>query len=66
MINQEKLEELYIKGIRLFGTKEKFENWLDRESYGLEFKIPRTLLDTNEGIENVLNELITIEFGTTA
>ena len=63
---KEKLEKLYIKGIKIFGTEEKFDNWLNKESYGLDYQIPVNLIYTSDGIEKIMNALTSIEFGTTA
>jgi hypothetical protein len=61
-----KLGELYIKGEELFGTVEKFNEWLKKESYGLNNQIPTNLLNTIIGIEFIMDELYKIEFGATA
>lgn len=61
-----KLEELYNKGIELFGSPEHFNSWLRTASYGLGNIEPLTILNSITGIDLVYEELIRIEFGATA
>jgi hypothetical protein len=61
-----KLEELYKKGIELFGSVIKFNEWMRKESFGLGLHIPLELIGTITGIEMIYDELIRIEFGATA
>lgn len=61
-----KLNELYLKGSRIFGTTDNFNVWMKKESYGLGGMKPIEILNTVSGIEMVMDELISIEFGTTA
>ena len=61
-----KLSRLYAKGNRVFGTTENFNEWLKKKSYGLGGLKPIDLLNTITGIEMIFDELISIEFGTTA
>jgi Protein of unknown function (DUF2384) len=61
-----KLEELYLKGIELFGSALKFNDWMKKESYGLGLRVPLDLVSTVTGIEMIYDELVKIEFGTTA
>lgn len=61
-----KLNELYKKGLELFGNVEKFNEWLSVKSYGLGDQIPLNMINTVIGIDMVLDELYKIEFGTTA
>ena len=60
------IHELYNKGILLFGTKEKFEKWLQKEQYGLGYSKPIDMVNTMTGIQLILEELIRIEYGATA
>jgi len=62
----DKLEELYNKGIEIFGTEIDFSLWLHKNSYGLGNVKPIKLIVTSEGIDLVLDALTSIEFGTTA
>jgi putative toxin-antitoxin system antitoxin component (TIGR02293 family) len=61
-----KLQDLYSIGTRLFGDKNNFNNWLQKESYGLGKRKPINLLNTASGIDLVYEELVRIEFGATA
>jgi Protein of unknown function (DUF2384). len=61
-----KLNELYAKGNRVFGSIDSFNDWLKKKSYGLGGLIPIELLNTVTGIEMISDELVSIEFGTTA
>jgi putative toxin-antitoxin system antitoxin component (TIGR02293 family) len=61
-----KLEELYKKGIELFGSSEQFNKWLKSESYGLGKVKPIDMTNTITGIDLIYEELIRIEFGATA
>jgi putative toxin-antitoxin system antitoxin component (TIGR02293 family) len=61
-----KLEELYEKGIELFGDPGRFNNWLKSESYGLGNIEPIIIINSITGIDLVYEELIRIEFGATA
>jgi putative toxin-antitoxin system antitoxin component (TIGR02293 family) len=61
-----KLQDLYTKGTELFVDKINFNQWLEKESYGLGKRKPINLLNTASGIDLVYEELIRIEFGATA
>jgi uncharacterized protein (DUF2384 family) len=61
-----KLNYLYAKGNRVFGSIDNFNDWLKKKSYGLGGLIPIELLNTVTGIEMISDELVSIEFGTTA
>lgn len=61
-----KLGELYKKGIELFGTSEKFNKWIQSESYGLGNLKPIDIMNSVTGIDLIYEELIRIEFGATA
>jgi putative toxin-antitoxin system antitoxin component (TIGR02293 family) len=61
-----KLQDLYTKGTELFGDKINFNDWLEKESYGLGQRRPINLLNTGSGIDLVYEELLRIEFGATA
>jgi hypothetical protein len=61
-----KLIELYTKGNRLFGSTDNFNKWLQKESYGLGGIKPIDLINSVTGIEKINDELISIQFGTTA
>jgi len=61
-----KIKALYKKGIDIFITKENFNSWLERKSFGLGNIKPITLLSTSTGIDLVYEELVRIEFGDNA
>ncbi len=61
-----KLEELYKKGIELFGNSDRFNQWMKSESYGLANVKPIEMINSITGIDLIYEELIRIEFGATA
>ena len=61
-----KLQELYLKGIELFGSVAEFNLWMKKKSYGLGSRVPLELIGTITGIEMIYDELTRIEFGATA
>lgn len=61
-----KLTELYTLGSRVFGSTDNFNVWLKKPSYGLGGMVPLQLLNTITGIDMIFDELVSIEFGTTA
>ena len=54
---------LELRGIQAFGNKDIFHKWLNIPSIALGDKVPATLIETEEGLEQVLDELIRIEHG---
>lgn len=54
---------LFEQGINVFGSKEKFINWLSRKNIALGGTSPRSLLDTYSGIKMIKDELVRIEHG---
>jgi len=57
------MKELILKGIQVFGSKEKFMNWIDTENKALSGVTPDSLLDTSIGISIVYDLLLKIEKG---
>jgi putative toxin-antitoxin system antitoxin component (TIGR02293 family) len=57
------LSELYAKGFDLFGTDEKFRNWLEHDNFALGGRKPIDLLDTTIGRQEAIGILIRIEHG---
>lgn len=57
---------LYDYGVDVFGSSEKFSKWLNRSSIALGGLEPKSLLDTNQGIQVVKSELSKIEYGVLA
>lgn len=62
LMNQH-LQSLYNYGYEIFGNKEKFHKWLERECNALDGKTPNSLLTSNEGIELVRQAIGRIEHG---
>lgn len=61
-----KIQRLIEKGIEVFGNRENFKRWLSKPAYGLDQKIPETLLITSEGINLVYDEVERIAYGDLA
>lgn len=57
---------LYNYGIDVFGSKEKFNNWLETKSLALGGIKPKELLDNTFGINLLKDELTRIEYGVLA
>lgn len=57
------LTRLFHKGISVFNEKEKFINWLNRPNKSLDNQVPIELIETNLGINLVIDELLKIEHG---
>ncbi len=57
---------LYRKGIDVFGSKEKFDSWLEAENVTLRKVKPKSLLDNAFGINLLFDELTRIEHGVLA
>lgn len=60
------LTMLYKYGNDVFGSKEKFDGWVNAKSIALGGVKPKDLLDTSFGINMVKNELTSIEYGVLA
>lgn len=61
-----KLFALYSKGLEIFDRVESYNSWLQKPAFGLYNDIPETLLTTSTGINEVMDELIRIEYGDLA
>jgi len=57
------LAEVTYKGIEVFGSKEKFELWLNTPNFALGNNKPIELLKDSYGKEMVIDELVRIEHG---
>ena len=57
---------LYKKGTEVFGTKEKFDSWIETENLALGKIKPKQLLDNTFGISLLKDELTRIEYGVLA
>ncbi len=60
------IARLFKTGIDVFGTREKFSNWLNSSNPAMGNEKPVSYLDTFSGIQLVLDELNAIEYGFTA
>ena len=60
------IAKLFKSGNDLFGSMEKFRNWLNMENSVMGGEKPVSYLDTFSGIQLVLDELNAIEFGFSA
>lgn len=57
---------LFDYGVDVFGSTEKFTKWLSRTNIALGGIVPKSLLDTNQGIKAVETALSRIEHGILA
>jgi putative toxin-antitoxin system antitoxin component (TIGR02293 family) len=60
------IAKLFKKGIELFGSREKFRNWLYSKNMTMGGEKPASYLDTFSGIQMVMDELNAIEYGFSA
>ena len=60
------IARLFKSGIDIFGSKEKFQNWLNAENTAMGGEKPVSYLDTFSGIQYVMDELNAIEYGFSA
>ena len=60
------IAKLFKQGIDLFGSQDKFHNWLNSENTVMGGEKPASYLDTFSGIQLVLDELNAIEYGFSA
>jgi len=59
--NRQRLLEF--RGIQAFENKDNFHKWLNIPSMALGDKVPVKLIETEEGLQQVLDEIIRIEHG---
>jgi putative toxin-antitoxin system antitoxin component (TIGR02293 family) len=59
-------EQVYARGVEVFGNEEKFKRWIDVESIALEHRRPRDLMKSTMGLQLVMDELEDIAYGTYA
>jgi putative toxin-antitoxin system antitoxin component (TIGR02293 family) len=57
------IAKLFKSGNDLFGSKDKFRNWLNTENSVMGGEKPVSYLDTFSGIQLVMDELNAIEYG---
>jgi putative toxin-antitoxin system antitoxin component (TIGR02293 family) len=58
-----RLQELFRKGNEVFGGKNEFRQWLEKPAFGLDNRMPRSLIEFISGIDLVQRELTKIEYG---
>lgn len=60
------IANLFKQGIEIFGSQDKFHNWLNSENPAMGNEIPASYLKTFSGIQLVMDELNAIEYGFSA
>lgn len=60
------IAKLFKSGIEIFGSQDKFHNWLNSENTAMGGEKPVSYLDTFSGIQLVMDELNAIEYGFSA
>lgn len=60
------IDKLFKQGIALFGSQEKFIDWMNTKNVVMDSKKPASYLDTLSGINLVSDELNAIEHGFSA
>lgn len=60
------IANIFKQGIKLFGSQDKFHNWLNSENPAMGNEKPASYLDTFSGIQLVLDQLNAIEYGFSA
>ena len=60
------LNTLYTLGNDIFGNKQNFNSWLNKENVFINNQKPAYILNTSTGIHLIYEELKRIEFGATA
>lgn len=53
-------------GIDVFGTKEEFTGWLEKENFFFDKKAPIEFMNTNSGIKFIDDRLTALEYGDNA
>ena len=59
-------EQVYARGVEVFGEEEKFKRWMDIVSGPLDKRKPRELMKSAMGLQRVMGELEDIAYGTYA
>ena len=68
-LQSEKIIEIALlqkRGVEVFGSKVKFQNWLETPCLALGGVLPKSFLDSSFGITLVKDELTRIEYGVLA
>jgi putative toxin-antitoxin system antitoxin component (TIGR02293 family) len=60
------IAKLFKSGIDIFGSQDKFHNWLNCENVAMGGEKPVSYLDTFSGIQLVMDELNAIDYGFSA
>lgn len=63
MTKKNEIYKLMSYGEKVFGDKPNFQKWLNSENKALGNITPKSLLETEEGIQRVYDELGRIEHG---
>jgi putative toxin-antitoxin system antitoxin component (TIGR02293 family) len=58
-----RLADLYARGYSLFGTKEKFQEWISSPNMALENQTPISLLDNHYGLDMIESLIGRMEYG---
>lgn len=61
-----KLVALYKTGIDTFGSRESFLAWLAKPAFGIDNRVPLSLIKTSDGIDLITEELERIQHGDLA
>jgi len=68
-LQSEKIIEIALlqkRGVEVFGSKSKFQNWLETPCLTLGDVVPKSLLDSSFGIMLLKDQLTRIEYGILA
>lgn len=60
------IAKLFKQGTALFGSQEKFNDWINSKNAVMNDEMPASYFDTFSGIQLVFDELNTIEHGFSA
>jgi putative toxin-antitoxin system antitoxin component (TIGR02293 family) len=61
--HQQEIGRLFDRGYEIFGSPEKFKQWLTTPILALDNTTPLNHLDTEEGVESVHDVLTRLEWG---
>jgi len=61
-----KIEQLFKAGKEVFGSTDSFRQWMQKPAYGLDNKVPASILNTISGINLVINQVMRIAHGVLA
>ena len=58
------MNSIITKGIRIFGSKEAFDSWINTPNVSLGDVKPKDLMDSSEGIKVIENALDCLSWGS--